>query len=180
MANMIIISKRAKKAQKTAQDNGWLLVDVSSTSKDPTFAKFSPVYPHGRIPVPGMADAESQTVEGVWQGLKVFEKENCCIKNGKSSIKRAANEKRGALLGHRFGIGKEMNDLIGCVEARRKIYIPTYLYMMEEYMQNEIGLLRGLLAEGQKIAFIDNETNGNIEDISKPLSHASIISEFLI
>jgi len=44
--------------------------------------KFSPFYPHGGIPVPFAPGYFSETVEGIWQGLKVFEKadgDNLCF-----------------------------------------------------------------------------------------------------
>ena len=39
------------------------------------FTVFSPLYPHGDIPIPGREHGKlfSQTVEGIWQGLKIFE-----------------------------------------------------------------------------------------------------------
>ncbi len=38
------------------------------------WVKFSPFFPHGGIPIP-FSQKKAESVEGVWQGLKVFEKE---------------------------------------------------------------------------------------------------------
>jgi len=48
------------------------LVDVTSRGPEP-WVRFSRFFPHGGIPVPFMPDTTSMSVEGIWQGLKVFE-----------------------------------------------------------------------------------------------------------
>ena len=50
---------------------GGVVIDVSSYA-DPPFCTLSPMWVHGGIPVPGMPGTTSDTVEGVWQGLKVI------------------------------------------------------------------------------------------------------------
>lgn len=37
------------------------------------YIKFSPFYPHGNIPVPLSPGHTAASVEGIWQGLKVFQ-----------------------------------------------------------------------------------------------------------
>lgn len=48
-----------------------LIIDVTSKAQN-EFVKFSPFYPIGGIPVP-FTDDIAVSVEGIWQGLKVFE-----------------------------------------------------------------------------------------------------------
>ena len=48
-----------------------VIIDVTSKSKSKRWSKFSPFYPHGGIKVPFL-DETSESVEGVWQGLKVW------------------------------------------------------------------------------------------------------------
>lgn len=44
------------------------------TSKGPQpWVKFSPFYPHGGIPIPLSPERTSESVRGIWHGLKVFE-----------------------------------------------------------------------------------------------------------
>src|SRR5690348_4753068 len=50
---------------------GVRVVDVSSYA-DPPWCQLSPLWAHGGIPVPGMRGVTSDSVEGVWQGLKVI------------------------------------------------------------------------------------------------------------
>lgn len=172
-ANMVIVSKKAKKQQERFANNGYVLVDVTSKSEDSTFRKFSPFYPHGNLAVPG-SDEVSMSVEGIWQGLKVFENEPMDASKFKvktmKNLKRPVSEKRGKIVGHQFG-----DKLIGYKTARREIYEVVYNNMLDTYLKNEMALLIGLLAENQRIAFIDYDTNDDIENTAKPLSHASLI-----
>lgn len=171
--NIVLVSKRQKKAQSALEKEGYLLIDVTSSSESETFRKFSPFYPHGRIPVPGMTEGTlSQSVEGIWQGLKVFEKEGVDVKrfsiNNMKNIKRAAGDKRGKVIGHVFD-----GRLIGYMEAWKAIYVPSYNYVLRHYLQNEILFLKGLLDEGQKIALVDFDFPVNKD--SKPLAYAGLI-----
>ena len=50
---------------------GSVVYDVSSYA-EPPFCELSPMWVHGGIPVPGLPGQTSDTVEGVWQGLKVI------------------------------------------------------------------------------------------------------------
>src|SRR5215471_15053413 len=47
------------------------ILDVTSRGPQP-WIKFSPFYPHGTIPVPLSPGYVAASVEGIWQGLKVF------------------------------------------------------------------------------------------------------------
>jgi hypothetical protein len=58
----------AYEQKRKYRDNGWEVIDVTSKSK----SRFSPFYPHGMIPIPAMEGKTSASVEGIWQGLKLF------------------------------------------------------------------------------------------------------------
>ena len=49
-----------------------MIIDVTNKAQD-EFVKFSPFYPIGGIPVPFSDGEVALSVEGIWQGLKVFE-----------------------------------------------------------------------------------------------------------
>jgi hypothetical protein len=51
---------------------GASVVDVTSRGPEP-WAGFSPFYPYGGIPVPFSPGHTAMSIEGIWQGLKVFE-----------------------------------------------------------------------------------------------------------
>ena len=74
---ILVESKRKKIAILYRQHPGALIVDVTSKGPMP-WMKFSPFYPHGGIPVPFSPGYVSESVEGIWQGLK---KNNVITKN---------------------------------------------------------------------------------------------------
>jgi hypothetical protein len=184
-------SKRKKLniSEKEREENNVIVIDVTKNGPDATFVKFSPFFPHGYIPIPGLSGIFTKTVKGAWQGLKVFENEGVDLSmlNTASPKKRPANEKRGRILGHaisqRAGNSsdeeEEMTIIIGYVEARKQLYVPMYEYVLEHYLKNEIELLRGLVREGNRVILLDYDVNDDIECIKKPLSHASLICSFL-
>lgn len=76
---MIIIESKRKKLENILKKYpGALIVDVTSKATD-GLVKLSPFYPHGGIPVPFSEGYTSTCVEGIWQGLKVFEDEDIDI-----------------------------------------------------------------------------------------------------
>jgi hypothetical protein len=118
-------------------------------------------------------------VEGLWQGLKVFENQDIDIAKfnvqDMKGIKRSVR-RFGKILGHRKGING--STLLSYLAARREIYLPSYLFVLKQYLQKEIQILEKILAD-KDIVFLDYETNTDIENLKKPLSHASLIADFI-
>lgn len=154
-----------------------IFLDVTSKSVD-EWVKFSPFFPHGNIPVLFSPDANACSVEGIWQGLKVFEKEG--IDESKffisdmKNIKRSV-QKHGKVLGHQKGVS--CKTLLGYKEAKELIYLPSYKWVLEANLRNEIDELRSLITSND-IVLLDYETNENIYN-DKPLSHAFLIKLYL-
>lgn len=164
-----------KKSKKTLEKlySKAVFIDVTSKSKD-DFVQLSPFYPHGDIPVPFSKDIFSHSVEGIWQGLKVFEKKDIDI--SKFEIRNMSGLKRpvmfyGQPLGHRKGI---KGEILNYIEARKLIYIPSYNWVLKNKTKELIEDLKKI-AMSRDIVFLDYTTNIDIEDTLKPLSHASII-----
>jgi hypothetical protein len=155
-----------------------ILVDVTSKSKD-RYVKLSPFYPHGSIPVPFSDNVFSYSVEGIWQGLKVFN--NSDIDTGRFLNKTMSNLKRtiknhGLPLGHRNGVNGK--DLLDYLTARKLIYAPTYYWMLENKVKDEVDeLIR--IAISNDLVLLDYDTNTDFENLKKPLSHASLIKRFI-
>jgi hypothetical protein len=154
------------------------IVDV--TSKATTgLVKLSPFYPHGEIPIPFSEGQTAMCVEGVWQGLKVFEKEDIDPKMFKNdtmkNIKRTVR-KFGKPLGHRKGVGGV--ELLDYIQARIYIYLPVYLWVLENKVQNIIERLRDASKE-QDIVLLDYETNDDVLNAQKPLSHAFLVKAYV-
>lgn len=174
---IVVDSKRRKIESIQKQYPGAVICDVTSRARD-GLVKLSPFYPHGGIPVPFSEGYEAMCVEGVWQGLKVFEGsdvdvgmfQNDTMRNIKRTVRRF-----GRPLGHRKGVhGTELLDYL---EARRQIYLPTYRWVLEHKVGDIIARLREA-SRRQTIVLLDYNTNGDVADLSKPLSHAALVKAY--
>ena len=176
---IIIESKRKKPASILKQYPDAILADVTSGAKD-GLVKLSPFYPHGDIPVPFSDGYTATCVEAIWQGLKVFEGcdvdvemfKNDTMKNIKRTVRRF-----GKPLGHRKGV--DGTELLGYIEARKQIYIPTYKWVLENKVANIIERLRAASDSGKTIVLLDYDMNADVENAKKPLSHASLIKAYV-
>lgn len=175
--SITVVRRSASKQQRLLKEQGWTIIDVTSKGEEP-WCRFSPFWPHRNIPIPGNPGQTAASVEGVWQGLKVFEHED--VDTSKFSIdtmknlKRPANRKgSGAVKGHQFE-----GRIIDYVSARRRIYLPSYLWILDNCLVQEIEELRLLLSQGP-VALLDYEINADVSAVSKPLSHASLIANYL-
>ena len=176
---MIIIESKRKKPETILKKYpDAILADVTSGAKD-GLVKLSPFYPHGGIPVPFSEGYTATCVEAIWQGLKVFERcgvdvemfKNDTMKNIKRTVRRF-----GKPLGHRKGV--HGTELLGYIEARKLIYIPTYKWVLE----NKVAFIIDRLREASKtktIVLLDYDTNADVENAKKPLSHASLIKAYV-
>ena len=175
---IIVESKRKKPATILKKYPDAILADVTSGAKD-GLVKLSPFYPHGSIPVPFSEGYTATCVEAIWQGLKVFEGsdvdislfQNDTMKGLKRTVRRF-----GKPLGHRKGVNGE--ELLGYIEARKQIYIPTYKWVLENKVPNIIERLRAASDSGKTIVLLDYDTNADVDDAKKPLSHASLIKAY--
>lgn len=140
--------------------------------------RFSPFYPHHDIPVPFWDGKTAACVEAIWQALKVFESAdvdeamlaNATMKN----IKRTAR-RFGRVLGHRR---MDTGELLQYVEARQLIYLPDYRFVLEHRLQEELRALKALANE-KVVVLLDYETNEDINNTRKPLSHAGLVKAYL-
>lgn len=168
-------SRRTSLAMLRKQYGDAPILDLTSRGPEP-WVRFSPFYPHGDIPVPYSPGVVSMSVEGVWQGLKVFESEDVAPAKfaitAMSGIKRSAR-KFGKVLGHREGVGGER--LLPYATARKAIYLPTYRWVLDHRLSDLVADLRQLEHESREVILLDYETNGDVADLTRPLSHASLV-----
>jgi len=172
---IFIDSKRRKTENILKKHPGAVIIDVTSNGND-DFRKLSPFYPVGGIPVPGMKEKKALCVEGIWQGLKIFEDYNWdehYFNIAKKNIKRTVR-KFGKVKGHFYN-----GDILSYVEARKKIYLPAYKYVLEEKMNDLVEQLR-TIAKDKPLVLLDYTTNDNILDPKKPLSHAAVIKAAIL
>lgn len=175
---IIIESKRKKQDTLLKKYSNAIIADVTSHAKD-SLVKLSPFFPHGGIPVPFSDNMTAECVEAIWQGLKVFESADVDVsmfQNGTmKNIKRTVR-KFGKPLGHRKGVNGM--ELLGYIEARKLIYIPTYKWVLENKVQNIIERLREA-SQTKDIVLLDYNTNCDVDDPKQPLSHAFLVKAYV-
>ncbi len=173
-----IASRRLAAATLHARYGMVPLIDLTSRGPQP-WRRFSPFYPHGNIPVPFMVEQRGASVEGIWQGLKVFAQAD--VDPTKLTITTMQGLKRsvrrfGSVLGHRTGLTGDR--LLPYDEARRMIYLPTYRWVLDHYLAEEVAALRQL-GEAGTVVLLDYETNSDFTDLTSPLSHAGLVKHYL-
>lgn len=175
---IIIESKRKKTATLLKEYPNAVLADVTSSAKD-GLIKLSPFYPHGGIPVPFSEGYTATCVEAIWQGLKVFEScdvDTSLFSNDTMKGLKRTIRKNGKPLGHRKGV--HGTELLGYIEARKQIYIPTYKWVLDNKVTNIIERLKEA-SKTKTIVLLDYDTNADVENAKKPLSHASLIKAYV-
>jgi len=176
---MIHLESRRRKIESVlASHPGALVVDVTSKGPEP-WLRFSPFFPHGGIPVPFSGTLTAQSVEGIWQGLKVFEGSG--IDLSKLAITTMKGIKRsvrslGKVKGHQRGAHDQA--LLDYRQARREIYLPCYRWVLDNRLQAELLQLKSELGR-RDVVLLDYETNADVDNLSAPLSHAALIKAYL-
>lgn len=173
-----VASRRRGAAWLAKAYPGASVVDVTSKGPQP-WVRLSPFYPHGGIPVPFTPGVTAQSVEGVWQALKVFE--GADVDPAKLDVTTMAGLKRtvrrfGPVRGHREGLTGDR--LLSYEDARRTVYLPTYRWVLEHRAAAEVAALAELSGKGE-VVLLDYTTNGDVTDLATPLSHAALIAAYL-
>jgi hypothetical protein len=117
-----------------------------------------------------MPGQTSDSVEGIWQGLKVI--------RGKTAPRlfHGKGQKRGGKpSGHQYG-----NKLLGIIEARQKIYKVAYDWMLTNRI--DPALIQQLVdrgIEGVTQYIHDVGDNGDIGNVNEPLAHAGLVVQYI-
>ena len=169
-----------KKKEKTllAKYPNAKIVDVTSKATT-SLIKLSPFHPHGDIPIPFSKNRVAKSVEGIWQALKVFESagidEKMFLNDTMKDIKRTVR-KYGNPLGHRKGVNGI--ELLNYIDARIQIYLPSYLWVLENKVVEIIERIKEASLKDD-IVLLDYETNCDVLNPKKPLSHAYLIKAYV-
>ncbi len=175
---MIVIASKRRKAENILKEHpNAIIADVTSHATD-ALVRLSPFYPHRGIPVPFSPGWTATCVEAIWQGLKVFEHadidtglfRNDTMKDMKRTVRRF-----GRPLGHRKGV--DGTELLGYIEARKQIYLPAYRWVLEHKVRDIVERLREA-SRSKTIVLLDYNTNCDVDDGSKPLSHAYLVKAY--
>ncbi|HEV3439374.1 MAG TPA: hypothetical protein VG122_18565 [Gemmata sp.] len=149
--------------------SGAVVYDVSSYADHP-FCTLSPMWPHGGIPVPGMTGTTSDSVEGIWQGLKIINN-----KIAPRYFSGQGHKRGGKPRGHQYG-----DKLLKLVEAREKIYRVSYEWMLEHRADLElIGVFIDRAFRGERQYFHDVSNNGKIGNSDEGWAHAAVLVQYL-
>jgi len=145
-------------------------INVSSRG-DSIYKILSPFSHHKsyKIPVPGKEYIRADSVEGIWQGLKLF-----CGITDESQFSGRASKRKGIPDAFLFG-----DEQVGYIEARHKIYQPAYIYhLINNALPIVANDLEARLQNGN-VLFHDLEKNKDIKNPQKSYSHASLAVEVI-
>lgn len=180
---MIVVANKKRKIENIQkQYPGAYILDITSSSPYEYGQLLSPFYPHGNIPIPG--DSKGMTacsVEGIWQGLKVFEQAGIDMKSfqntSMSGIKRTVT-KYGKPLGHQYGVYSK--ELLNYTDAKRLIYAHAYKYILDNVPKVKAILEKiGQQSKLSNIVLLDYNINPDNRVANKPLSHAELVKMYL-
>lgn len=174
-----IANKRRKEEGIRKQYPNAIILDV--TSRAGWAQQLSPFYPHGGIPIPNSNDETGMSVEGIWQGLKVFETQGVSYSHFRNAsmkgLKRTVRT-LGKPLGHSYGT--HTGELLPYLEARLAIYLPTYKWVLENVpaVKDLVERIR-TKSLTTDIVFLDYNTNEDYANLKSPLSHAALIKLYI-
>lgn len=179
---MIYVENKKRKLERIQADYPQAdILDITSKAEKKYAQLLSPFYPHMNIPIPFSPGYTSASVEGIWQGLKVFEQCGIDMDSFRNDtmigLKRTVR-KYGKPLGHQKGINS--TELLNYFDARMQIYLPSYKWMLENVPSVKSVICK--IKERSKdhdIVFLDYNTNIDFRDTSSPLSHAGLLKLYI-
>jgi hypothetical protein len=165
--NQLIVFKSRREALANTNPD-IILRDVSSHGVYP-LKLLSPFVSTGPIPVPGKQGIQAQSVEGIWQGLKIIDGEIDTDYFDKCHSKRDKTE----IWDYQ---GKELD----VIQARRLIYYPAYFYKWKYQVKSKLKweLLEPAL-NSQVQWFFDFGDNPDPLNPNKSWCHSALIVYFL-
>lgn len=174
-----IANKRRKEESIRKQYPNAIILDV--TSKAGWAQRLSPFYPHGGIPIPNSDGMTGMSVEGIWQGLKVFETQGVSYSHFRNAsmkgLKRTVRT-LGKPFGHSYGTNSE--ELLDYLNARIAIYLPTYKWVLDNVpaVKDLVDRIR-IKSLTTDIVFLDYNTNEDYTNLKSPLSHAALLKLYI-
>jgi len=130
------------------------VIDVNPPEARSRGIRFSPFYPHGGIPVPCSPERRRHLARTEGLCLPGMSIHPSLPTQPMRGLKRSTRQ-LGAVLGHRAGLRGD--QLLTYAEARRLIYLPTYRWVLDHRLQDELAELRRLGA-AQLVLLLDYET----------------------
>jgi hypothetical protein len=69
-------------------------------------------------------------------------------------------------------------ELLGDIEARKKIYLPCYKWVLENKLKKLVTAIR-IISKNKPVVLLDYNTNPDVNNPKKALSHASLIKAYI-
>ncbi|MGC0154776.1 DUF6939 family protein [Chromobacterium vaccinii] len=179
------ISTSRQAALAVMQDDASSCLMVDSFNGAPAnmlgFRCFNPfqLWPEQLIPVPGQPGGLARSVESVWQGLKLVDGRTDFEQFLTAPRKRPGDDERRRLAGYCYSDSRFVygDRLLGLLEARFLIYLPTYLFLLQRLApESVLSELRRHLDGVGPVLFYDWDANQDIADISCSFSHSAILA----
>ena len=148
-----------------------LIVDVSSKKHI-----LNPFYPHKGIRVPFTDGYSGISVAAIWNSLMVFEDADVDMDLRNIRIHTLVRKHNGKFVGIRQGYFN--NYIMDVVEARKKILIPMYRWMLEQKIFPTVQQLREI-AKQRDIILLDDSVNSDIDNVNQPLSQAWLFKSYV-
>ena len=177
---MIVLESKRRRIENIRRNYpGAAILDVTHRSDD-EFIMLSPRYPHNGIPVPFSPGRTSASAEGIWQGLKVFERsgiDTTLFDNRTMKGFDRTERQFGRLLGYRKGVEGGIDKLFSIAMAIKHIYAPAYRWLMENKAQEQVAKIKALADKGT-VVLLDYSTNTNPYS-DRPISHAWLLKAYI-
>lgn len=153
---MIVLESKRDNLQKIVEMNPKVIIADITINSNSALRKLSPSFEWGNILVPYTDSLEYvPSVEAVWNELRITE-------NDTDGFKRGCYD----------------HVIFDYIEARKKIFIPTYRWMLENKAAEIIKRMR-IANRDKTIVLYDGEDNYDIDNPSKPLSHAYLVKAYV-
>ena len=122
------------------------------------------------------------SVESIWQGSKIIDGKTNFDMFKSRPYKRPSKHESEFSKVKGFLLGNEI--ITDYVEARKKIFVPAYTQMYNKFRYNPLINSANLaihanLLNNIEVFLYDVDDNPNIEDISKPYSHAALLVDLI-
>lgn len=176
---MIVIEtkQQSREVLREKYPNG-IIADVTESAHG-ALVRLCPSYPHGGIPIPNSGWKTASSVEDIWQGLKVYNDEGVTpslLTEEATDDYNRCKQVHNKLIGYRYGVNGLQT--ISLADARRRIFIPTYRWVLDYKVQDIIERLRKA-SESKTIVLLDDSTNSDIYNYDTPLSHAYLVKAYV-
>lgn len=167
---MIILESKRNAALIQRKYPNALVKDMSEIHK------LSPFYPHEGIRVPFTDGYTGVSVAAIWNSLMVFEDADVDVELRNVNAHTLRRKHFGKLIGIRQGYFN--NYIMDVAEARKKILIPMYRWMLEQKVFPIIQRLREIAKQQNIVLLDDDSVNCDISNVSQSLSHAWLIKSY--